>query len=166
MTIDLFTVSDVKKVREELTKRQDNLDAITGLEIPTKQHVLDHCHDDNQYVRAVLHRQSNAALGKIENLYVRYLRHWYPYDLPTFLRQCADYLDQPVSNEYRHPGWIKKICTLFNSLKESEKKQVLSNLGKDTGKNPAERKLLFKKAILTKDFTYDTLRFLIISAKE
>jgi hypothetical protein len=139
---------------------------ITGLEIPPKQHVLDHSHDDNQYVRSVLHRQSNAALGKIENLYTRYLKYWYPYDLPTFLRQCADYLEREECKEYRHPGWIKKLGTLFNSLGESQKKNVLIKVGLDQGKNSVERKKLFKDLVLTKKHSYDTLRSLILSEKE
>jgi hypothetical protein len=36
-TQDLYTVADVKRVRELLTKEQDNCCAITGLEIPPKQ---------------------------------------------------------------------------------------------------------------------------------
>ena len=68
----LYTTKDVAEVRTLLKERQSNIDPITGLDIPSKQHVLDHNHN-TQFVRAVLHRQSNAVLGKIENLWSRYL---------------------------------------------------------------------------------------------
>ena len=61
----LYTTKDVQKVREQLYKEQEGIDPITGLTIPEKQKVLDHDHS-NHYVRAVLHRQTNAVLGKIE----------------------------------------------------------------------------------------------------
>ena len=72
----LRSPKDVQQVREQLLKEQGGIDAITGLEIPPKQAVLDHCHE-TQFVRAVASRQSNAALGKLENVYARYLKWWY-----------------------------------------------------------------------------------------
>ncbi len=65
MTEDLYSVSDVKRVRELLLKEQGGLDLLTKLEIPCKMAVLDHKHDINQFVRGVLHRQCNVVLGKI-----------------------------------------------------------------------------------------------------
>lgn len=160
MTIDLYNPTDVKKVREQLTEEQDNLDVLTGLPIEPKQHCLDHNHDTMK-VRAVLARQSNAALGKIENIWTRYLSYWYPHDLPTFLEQSAAYLRRPDDDRFHHPHWIKKINTEFNKLKESQKDSVLEALGSTRGKNGAERKKLFQAVILTKQFTYDTLSFII-----
>ena len=166
MTIDLYNTTDVKKVRELLTKEQDNKCAVTGLDIPAKQHVLDHAHDETQFVRGVLHRQVNAFAGKAENAYTRLIAWWYPNDLPTLLRECADYLEKEPDGRYRHNGWIKKINTEFNKLKESHKDVVLVALGQTKGKNGAERKKLFQKAVLTKQFSYDTIRALILELKE
>jgi hypothetical protein len=166
MTIDLYNTADVKKVRELLTKEQDNKCAITGLEIPVKQHVLDHAHDETQFVRGVLHRQVNAFAGKAENAYTRLIAWWYPNDLPTLLRECADYLEKEPDGKYRHNGWIKKINTEFNKLKEAHKDVVIVALGQTKGKNGAERKKLFQKAVLTREFTYDTIRALILELKE
>ena len=115
MTTNLYTSKDVQKVRDQLTKEQDNLDRLTSLPIPDKQHVLDHNHE-TQYVRGVLHRQVNAALGKIENIWKRYLSTWYPGDLQMFLRQSAQYLELPDDKRWYHPAWIKKIKTEFNKL--------------------------------------------------
>ena len=149
----LYTTKEVAEVRELLTKQQNNTDPITGLEIPDKQHVLDHCHD-SQFVRAVLHRQSNAVLGKIENMWTRYLSWWYTGTLSEFLRGCADYLDRNHPQEYVHPSFIKKLQVKFNKLNESNKRLVLVWLEQEQGTNTKERKDLFKRAVLKRDKTY------------
>lgn len=150
MTIDLYSVKDIKNVREKLFKEQKFLDKLTGLTVDHKTICLDHSHDENQYVRAVLHRQTNAALGKLENVWLRYLSYWYPYSLPTFLRQAADYIDnfskQP-DKRYRHPSWMKKVKTLFNKLQSKNQDKVLLILAGIKGKNVKERKTLFNKIV-------------------
>ncbi len=161
MTIDLYNTTDVKHVREQLIKEQNNKCLVTGLDIPPKQHVLDHTHDDTQLVRGVLHRQVNAFLGKAENAYMRLMQWWYPNDLPALLRECADYLEREEDTRFRHNGWIKKVNTAFNKLKESDKDKVLELMGLEKGKNGAERKKLFQKGILTKNYDYDTIRTFI-----
>lgn len=158
MTIDLYNTAEVTKVRQQLIKEQDNKCLVTGLEIPPKQHVTDHAHDDEQFVRGILHRQVNAFLGKAENAYVRLIQWWYPNDLPTLMRECADYLEREPDKRYRHPMWIKKINTAFNKLKSSEKDQVLELMGLEKGKNDTERKKIFQRAILTREYGYDTIR--------
>ena len=161
MTVDLYNTTDVKHVREQLTKEQNNKCLVTGLDIPPKQHVLDHMHDDKQLVRGVLHRQVNAFLGKAENAYMRLMQWWYPNDLPALLRECADYLEREEDTRFRHNGWIKKVNTAFNKLKESDKDKVLELMGLEKGKNGAERKKLFQNGILTKNYDYDTIRTFI-----
>lgn len=161
MTIDLYTPADVKKVREQLTKEQDNKCLITGLEIPARQHVTDHAHDDTQLVRGVLHRQTNSFLGKTENAFVRLIQWWYPNDLPTLLRQCADYLEREPDTRFRHTGWLKKATSKFNRLKESDKEKVLKLMQAENGKNGTERKKIFQKQLLTRQYSYDTIRTLI-----
>lgn len=161
MTVDLYNTTDVKHVREQLTKEQNNKCLITGLDIAPKQHVLDHAHDDTQLVRGVLHRQVNAFLGKAENAYMRLMQWWYPNDLPTLMRECADYLEREEDTRYRHNGWLKKVNTAFNKLKESDKDKVLELMGLEKGKNATERKKLFQKGILTKEHDYVTIRTFI-----
>lgn len=158
MTIDLYNASEVTKIRQQLIREQDNKCLVTGLEIPAKQHVTDHAHDDEQFVRGVLHRQVNAFLGKAENAYLRLIQWWYPNDLPTLMRECADYLEREPDTRYRHPMWIKKVNTAFNKLKSSEKDKVLELMGLEKGKNDAERKKLFQQGILTRQHSYDTIR--------
>jgi hypothetical protein len=104
------------------------------------------------------------ALGKLENLAVRYL-YWYPHGLPAFLRACADYLEKPHDRRWRHVGWLKKAQTMFNKLTEPQKKAVLRELGQFEGSNAKERKMLFQKALLTKKFSFDTIRETINNTK-
>lgn len=165
MTKHLYTTTDVKKVREELLKEQGGKDVLTGLTIPPKQAVLDHNHK-TQFVRAVLHRQSNAVLGKIENLWTRYLSYWYTGTLQDFLRQAADYLDRKDDTRYLHTGWLKRITTDFRSLSESQKKEVLKQMNQPEGSNSKQRVEIFRKALLTKQYNFDTLRNLITKVKE
>ena len=166
MTEDLYNASDKKRVRELLTVEQSNLCAITGLPIETKQHILEHSHDDQMFIRGVTSRQANSALGVIEKMWVRYMKWWYNGTLSNFLRQCADYLEKEHDSRWRHDMWIRKINTEFNKLKEAHKDVVLVALGQTKGKNGAERKKLFQKAVLTREYSYDTIRALILEVKE
>lgn len=164
-SLHLYSPAEVKKVRESLLKEQKGKDALTHLDIPQGQAVLDHNHK-TQFVRGVLHRQSNAVLGKIENLWTRYLSYWYSGTLSDFLRKTADYIERKDDHRYLHPGWIKKVQTEFNKLKAKEQDRVLLSLGETEGKNPLERKKKMQKLILTKKFTFDTLMASINNAKE
>ena len=152
----LYTAKDVQKVREKLYKEQGGIDPITGLIIPEKQKVLDHDHS-TQYVRSVLHRQTNAVLGKIENLWTRYSSYWYTGTLPDFLRGCADYIEKKHPQDYIHPNFIKKLQTNFNKLNEKQKQLVLLSFGEDAGVNAAQRKVLFKKFILKRTHSMEDI---------
>ena len=144
LTEDLYNVKDKKRVRQLLTLEQSNLCAITGLPIEEKQHILEHAHDDEMFIRGVTSRQANSALGVIEKMWTRYMKWWYNDTLSNFLRQCADYLEKEHDSRWRHDMWIRKINTEFNKLKEAQKDSVLVALGKTAGKNATERKKLFQ----------------------
>lgn len=164
MTIDLYTTKEVKEVREKLTLEQDNMDLLTGLEIEAKQHCLDHNHQ-TMFVRGVLSRQVNAALGKIEGIKTRYLKN-YPGTLADFLRQAALYLEAPDDTRYHHPHWLKKVKTEFNKLKPAEKNKVLLTMGEKSYTNDTKRKEAFGNLILTRNFTYDKIIDIIHKSKE
>ena len=108
-TQDLYTPEDIRKVRQILLKEQQNKCLLTGLPITLSDSHTDHAHDSEQLVRGALHRHANMTLGKLENLWTRYLAFWYPHDLPTFLRQAADYLERKKDTRFRHSGWQKKL---------------------------------------------------------
>lgn len=152
----LYSPKDVTRVRATLLEEQNGIDPITRLPIPDKQAVLDHDHK-TQYVRAVLHRQSNVVLGKIENAWTRYLAWWFPSTLPDFLRGCANYLETKHEQKYLHPAWIKHVQVQFNKLSEGSKKTVLECLGSEVGVNGKQRKDLFKRVIMRKEHSMKDL---------
>ena len=152
-TQDLYTTADVKRVREFLFSEQEGYDACTGLDLPPEKACLDHDHT-SQLVRGVLHRNVNALIGVLENNYKRHLNSWYPYDLPSFLRLAADYLEKEDDLRWFHPSWIKRLTTDFNALKEGDKKALLSEMGASSGINLTERKKLFKEVIISKKYTF------------
>ena len=164
MTECLYNQKDIARVRQKLLKEQGNVDPLTMMEIPEGKAVLDHNHD-TQYVRAVLHRQTNAALGKIENIWTRYLSYWYNGDLKSFLRQAATYLEKEDDKRWVHPKWLAKVKTEFNKLTAKQKDYVLVFFDVN-GKNDTERKLLFNKSLNTKQYSFKEIMEYISSAKE
>ena len=161
----LYTTKDVQKVREQLYRDQEGIDPITRLPIPDKQKVLDHDHS-NHYVRAVLHRQTNAVLGKIENLWTRYLSWWFTGTLSDFLRGCADYIEKEHPKEYLHPAFIKSLQVQFNKLNEKQKQNVLSHYGLENGCNIKERRVIFKKFILKRTHSMNEILDVIKKEKQ
>lgn len=156
-TSDLYTPTDIKKVRELLLVEQDGKDKLTGIPIPLKSQVLDHAHDEQQFVRGVLHRNCNSALGRIENLWTRELSWWYPGTLSQFLRQAADYLELEVDKRYRHVNWQKKVKVAFNKLSAKQQNDVLQYFGSQPGSNPKQRKELFRVLVMNRELGYDKL---------
>lgn len=163
-TEDLYTIADVKRVRELLLKEQQGLDLLTKLEIPQGKAVMDHRHDDEQLVRGVLHRNVNSALGRFENSFLRDLSWWYPYSLPTFLRQAADYLELE-DTRYRHNKWIDKVKTKFSALNAKQQDAVLESLGSPKGNNSKQRKELFNKAVLDRNLGFKYIADVINKVK-
>lgn len=150
----LYTPDDVRKIRENILKKQDNACAVTGYELDPKETVCDHTHDRSQLVRGVLHRQTNVYLGKLENNYVRMMAWWYDGTLPNLLRDIADYLEKepyPII----HPGWLKKSKTAFNKLNSKAQEDVLKEFFvAGPWKNTEARKKAFDKLIKSKTITY------------
>lgn len=164
MTQDLYTATDVKRVREFLFQEQEFIDAVTGLDLPSEKACLDHDHS-TQLVRGVLHRNVNALLGVIENNYKRHLNSWYPYDLPMILRQFADYLEKAPDKRWHHNGHLKRNQADYNKLNEAQKDLVLYSLGYPKGSNGKERKERFKTILLDRDLGYEKIKQTINNVK-
>lgn len=160
----LHTPAEVREVRRALLEQQERKDLLTGLPLKWEDSVTDHNHKTH-YVRGVIHRQSNAVLGKIENLWTRYLKYWYNGTLSEFLRKAADYLERPDDTRYVHPGWLKAMATKFRSLTEKEKAHVLNSMGKKDERNSALRLASFKKALASRAFTLTQVEHIIQKAK-
>lgn len=163
MTLQLYNQADIKKVRKELLIKQSYVDDATQIALDEKDAVLDHDHK-TQYVRGVLHRQVNVMLGKIENSYRRYMSYWHkPFSMPMLLRELADYVEKHEANNsgILHPRWIKKACTQFNKLKESDKNTVLHRMLLPEEKNSTKRKEAFKAALMSRNFQFENVMLLI-----
>ena len=165
-TEDLYNAADKARIRALLTKEQNNTCIITGMEIQDKQHILEHAHDDEMFVRGVASRQANSFLGVIERAWIRYMRWWSPYTLSQTLRQIANFLEKPPDTRFRHDMWLKKVNTWFNGLSEGQKKAVLQELNQAEGSNAKERKTLFQKALLTRKFSFDIIKNVIQKVKD
>ena len=163
MTKELYSTKDVREVREKLLEEQNGKDLLTGLPISSKDAGLDHDHD-SQYVRGVLHRQTNAVLGKIENMWTRYLGWWYNGTLPLFLRKAADYLERKEDTRYVHPAWIKKMSVRFVKLNAADQTEMLNRMldfindDSDVGTNGKERRYQYEQLLKSKQFTYATVK--------
>lgn len=71
MSVRKLKTTEVKKVREEMLRRQGGVCALTRYPLDQKDAVLDHDHKTG-HVRGVLHRGVNSLLGKLENNHARY----------------------------------------------------------------------------------------------
>ncbi len=91
---------DIKPTRERLLLQQGNLCAVCGLIINVTDAVLDHDHKTG-LVRAVLHRNCNAFLGRIENNAPRHCIT----GLTDWLNGCALYLltSDLIKTDMIHP---------------------------------------------------------------
>lgn len=164
--VDLYTQTDVKRIRELLITEQKGLCAITKQ--PLIKPCLDHTHDQTQLVRGVISNGVNLFLGKIENGYLRYVSWWCDIPLPKLLRNIADYLEFPneKANIYRHNFWLRKIQTLFASLPEGSKRSVLKSLGCPEGNNSTDRKKLFQSVLTSRQHSFVELKTMIESEKQ
>ena len=120
----------LKKHRKRWHRQQGKTCPILKQVIPYDQTSVDHKHkrkndpigvNDDGYIRGVIHIQANSMEGKIANAFKRYGLNKF-IDLPTFLRNLADYLEDPplVHKKIVHPNEMPKKKKLgkreFNKL--------------------------------------------------
>ena len=85
--------------------------------------VVDHCHGTG-LVRGVLHRQSNAWAGKIENSWKRFGQNNSDLTLPEALRALATYLEE-ARTDVLHPVGLRQKCNRFGRLPKDEQIETL-----------------------------------------
>ena len=112
--------------------------------------VVDHCHSTG-LVRGVLHRQSNAWAGKIEN---SWKRHGYnsKIALPEALRALATYLEE-ARTDVLHPVGLRQKCNRFSRLPKDEQVETLIKFKCDPDeinscKNSKARTQCFRTALI------------------
>jgi len=121
--------SEIKDLRYVLWKDNNCCCPITGLDVAFNKTALDHIHKRfksdipskyNGTIRTTLSSNANALAGKIENNFIRYFGRDSDVDLPTFLRNMANYLEKEPykdsdNNYYVHPNEVIKKEKLSKS---------------------------------------------------
>ena len=111
--------------------------------------VVDHCHLSGE-IRGVLHRQSNAFLGKVENAWKRYTARSADVSLPEALRKMADWIEFSRAG-LLHPIGATQLQKRFKQKKNEEQLKILLDLGVDVvsmdASNSDKRSKLFRKEI-------------------
>lgn len=111
-----LTQASAKELRLRIHKEQNNICPLLGIEIPAEDTALDHKHkrkadpsgpNGDGLCRGVISFRANALEGKITNAWKRqfgYDESKHPITLPNFLRNLANYLENPPCEQiYVHP---------------------------------------------------------------
>jgi hypothetical protein len=123
--------SEIKELRERLHKEQGEICPILGIKVGYDEIALDHLHkllaevagpDGKGLIRGSISKIANTFEGKVSNAYRRYGLSKF-IDLPTLLRNLADFLENPPCEQiYIHPSEAKKREKLmkrdFNRVKK------------------------------------------------
>ena len=121
--------NDLKPLKQKLHSAQNNICPLLKIKVPLDQMVVDHKHklkanpagpNGDGLVRGAIDRFANALEGKITNNWKRMGLGKYT-DLPTYLRNLADYLENPpCEQKYIHPSEKPKVKKLgkrvFNKI--------------------------------------------------
>lgn len=143
---------EIKEYREKILKEQKGICPLTWTKIPEGKAALDHQHrlkseelgkNGAGLIRGVLHLQANALEGKILYWYKR-LGLTKMIDLPTFLRNLADYLEKkPYPIIHPTEAKLKKLSKVcYNKLDKICKEKISFP---KSGKLTKKLKKLFKK---------------------
>ena len=120
---------ELREFKRKLHEKQNNVCPLLNVERPLDGMVVDHKHklkanpagpDGDGLVRGAIDRFANALEGKITNNWKRMGLGKYT-DLPTYLRNLADYLENPpCEQKYIHPTEKPKVKKLgkrnFNKI--------------------------------------------------
>lgn len=114
---------DIKPLKEKLHKMNNGVCPLLGIPVDANNMVLDHIHklkseeyaENKGTIRNAIEFRANALEGKITNNWKRYFgadESNHPIDLPSFLRNLADYLEEGAYNDhdtyYIHPTEVPK----------------------------------------------------------
>ena len=121
---------DIKILKQKIHEQNNGRCPLLGVDIPLDKTVLDHIHklnsesyaEDKGTIRNTIEFRANAMEGKITNNWKRLFgadTSKHPIDLPTFLRNLADYLEAGAYSEdemyYIHPTEVPKVPKIKKS---------------------------------------------------
>ena len=145
---------EIRGLKEQLWLKNDKKCPVLGKVMTLDKMVLDHAHKRNAeaysptkgVVREALDKRANAILGKLENALKRTgLGYEEDFDLPTFLRNAADYFERGAyvdeqGDMYVHPSEVPKEPKLskrnYNKLKNLYDKEPFVPTRKGQEKKP------------------------------
>ncbi|WNA15966.1 DNA endonuclease VII [Xanthomonas phage XaC1] len=139
--------TEAAKFRNELLKKQKNIDPITKEQI--KDPVLDHMHFGKQNCRQVLQREVNSWEGKVQNSFNRYMKHLTDKPLHEVLRNLADYLEKDYSDNPVHHTALSVDVNKFKALSADRQREILIDLGVQPESNGTKRANQARKLIKT-----------------
>jgi len=135
--------TELKAYREKNTPKKC---PILKIPIPPSKAVVDHDHETG-HVRGVLHKHSNALLGKIENYHRCYLKplgiEWD--DLKGPLQRMVDWGSKSYFENPIHPNGTKKQVARFKALPSKNQIAFLRTIDVEPGKNSLERTKQFRE---------------------
>ena len=131
---------DLKNLKQQLHTEQNNICPLLKKKVPLEQMVVDHKHklkanppgpNGDGLVRGAIEFRANALEGKISNNWKRYYgadETKHPITLPEYLRNLADYLENPPCEpKYIHPSEKPKVKKLgkrvFNKIAKLYKEE-------------------------------------------
>ncbi len=140
--------------RNELLKKQKNIDPILGIKI-TKP-VLDHQHSGNQHCREVLQNEVNGWEGRVVNSFKRCLGHLTDKPVYEVLRNLADYIERnektPEDEQVIHHTALTVDVKKFKNLPATQQCTILESFGlvpeSNTKKRSNQARKLIKDGLL------------------
>jgi hypothetical protein len=148
--------SEVKSLKEKLWLKNNKKCPLLEVEVELDKMALDHIHklvseeasDQKGTIRNAIEFRANALEGKITNNWKRYFgadESKHPIDLPTYLRNLADYLEKGAYCDedgcyYIHPNERPREKKLskrnYNKLKKLYEQEEFIPVRKNQKKKP------------------------------
>jgi len=127
---------ETQLIKKELYDKQNGICPLLNIKIPLEKSVADHQHKLKKencsnwenggkgLIRGCISFDANAIEGKITNVWKRYNMQRYGISLPNFLRNLADYLEEPPAKKlnYNYVYYTEKPKRI--KVKKSEQNKI------------------------------------------
>ncbi len=145
--------NELAKIRKHFHKNQNEICPILKIKYDTTDMVVDHNHTNNAnnlgkldeagIIRGVIHRSANVVEGKITNSFIRTGLHKTDITLPEFLRNLADFIENPpmTNLNYLHPAEKPKV----KKLKKTSINKVIKAFKEKYPKKKIPEVLIYKQ---------------------